>query len=593
MTYTTIIINPLDLVLDEQNPRFVTNNSKSLSQEKIMEYLINYEGVIQLAKEINEYGGLVPGERLLVLEENNKYKVLEGNRRTSAMHLLLEPSKIPQGISEARKKQIPKIKDLCFKNISSIEVDLVSSRDDAIYALTKRHIDGIKKWSQISKMFFYKNLFAQGKKLTELKNFTGESTSSIATSLKKYTFLRFILDNYNNFFPDSFIADLEIETELDTDFIVNRIFGFIVSELKIDFTKGTYNIDFTKFSNKKVELLKEILVKISYLYWGEDGKTSQINSRNLNTQTQIRNFFIYPDEDNNKAIEISNLIEAFKNEKDENEKSKNESGTSHFGNSSSQSEEHSENNSKEKEELNDKGEFESKDEESTSNDNPNQKEKNESNESSSEVETDQEEQSEANIETESGEGGNKDDNGGYSSGYKPRAPHSYSKLTSAYKLSYHYKINKRINKTKNEISNIDYKDFAISSMYLIRSLLESYVNEYIDKYASLPSDHPYRMKGIPKTRIQRTGKELQDLIYTHIKGHLRDTIKDYAETYELIEVSFSKNNNTSAMKIINYHIHSSTDVPERNEILEAWQKISVIINTLDLLLSKVSGHSNV
>ncbi|MEC1723080.1 hypothetical protein [Schinkia azotoformans] len=581
MAYTTIFISPLDLVLDEQNPRFVTNNSKNLSQEKIMEYLINYEGVIQLAKEINEYGGLVPGERLLVLEENNKYKVLEGNRRTSAMHLLLKPSEIPQGVSKTRIKQIPKINDLCLKNISSIEVDVVTSRDDAIFALTKRHIDGIKKWSQISKMFFYKNLYTQGKKLADLKDFTGESTASIATSLKKYNFLRFILDNYNNFFPDSLISNLEIETELDTDFIVNRIFGFVISELKIDFTNGTYNIDLAKLSKKKVELLKEILVKISYLYWGEDGKSSLINSRNLNTQTQIRKFFIYPNKDNARAIEISNLINLFKSDDIEKE-NPNDLQPDHI-----ESEKPSGDND------NSDQDYSSESGQGTEeNDIPNDKSTDfPDNGPSSNDGSEHDDNTETNTGSDTDSGKEKDNGENRGNGYRPRDPASYSKLSSAYKLSYHYKSNPRINKTKKEISDIDYKDFPISSMYLIRSLLESYVNEYIDTFASLPIDHELKMKGIANARNKRKGKELQELIYTHIKGHLKDIIKDYAETYELIEVTFSKNNNTSAMKIINYHIHSSTDVPEKNEILEAWKKISIIINTLDKLLNKVSDHS--
>src|SRR5579875_890384 len=571
MVYQTININPLHLVLDEQNPRFVTKNSDNLSQEKIMEYLIKYEGVIQLAKDINDYNGLVAGERLLVIKEDNKYKVLEGNRRTAAMHLLLNPSSVPDGLSISRLKQIPKINSRCLENISTIEVDLVESRDDAIYALTKRHIDGIKKWSQISKMFFYKNLFDQGKKLNELKEFTGESTGSISNSLKKYNFLRFILDHYHTYFPESTIATLEIETDLDTDFIVNRIFSFICNELSIDFAKKTYEMDLTKLGSEQKDLLIEILVKISYLYWGDDGVSSIIDSRSLNTQTEIRSFFTNPNHNIASAVEISKLIKKYKNTgnayNDENSQSRidNQDESNSTENSKKQTDPPSENIEPDNDSAGEPNEELQKDAQTE------------------DGETDQIEKTDdnRNVSIESPEP-NK------SGGYKPRDPSSYSKLTSAYKITHFYKTNPRINKTKKEISDIDYKEYTISSMYLIRSLLESYVNDYIDTFASLPRDHKYRMTGINNKREKRKGKELQELIYDHIKNHLKHTIDDYAETHQLIEVTFSKNNNTSAMKIINFHIHSSTHYPDKNEILEAWSKISTVINTLDLLLGEIT-----
>lgn len=573
MAYQTIKINPLQLVLDEKNPRFVTKNSNNLSQEKIMEYLIKYEGVIQLAKDINDYKGLVAGERLLVIKEDNKLKVLEGNRRTSAMHLLLNPVSIPSTLSKSRLKQIPKISSTCLENISSIEVDLVDSRDDAIYALTKRHIDGIKKWSQISKMFFYKNLFDQGKKINELKEFTGESSTTISGYLKKYNFLRFILDNYYLYFPKSKLANLEIETELDTDFIVNRIFSFIINELNINFTKSTYEINLKPLTTKKKELLIEILVRISYLYWGDDGFNNTIDSRSLNTQAQIRNFFINPSGKNESAIAISELITIYKRidfESDtlDDEKEKN---------TEQQNVSTSPNND------DDEIEEEKSNIDSLNEENHDINDQNNAN-TSDNVET------EVELNTNTSPdifGAPKPIKPG---SYKPRDPSTYSKLTSAYKLNHFYKSNPRINKTKKEISEIDYKEFSISSMYLVRSLLESYVNEYIDTFASLPRGHKFKMSNISNKREKRRGKELQELIYFHIKHHLKETIDDYAETHELIEVSFSKNNNTSAMKIINFHIHSSTHYPDNSEILEAWSKISTVINTLDSLLGKISGH---
>jgi hypothetical protein len=576
--YKTITVNTIELILDEKNPRFVTKNDKILSQEKILEYLINYENVIELANEINEYGGLVPGERLLVIKEDNKYKVLEGNRRTAAMHLLLNPTLIPSNIPDSRKKQLEKlrknIRKECLENISKIEVDLVQSRDDAIYALTKRHIDGIKKWSQISKMFFYRNHFEQGKKLNELKEYTGESTSRISTYLKQYSFLRFILDNYSKFYPNSTISNLEIETQLNTDFIVSRIFNFICEELDITFTRKTYEIDLSKLGKTKTELLAEILVKISYLYWGEDGKTAKIDSRKLNKKEQIKDYFINSPSDKN-AKEIAELIKAFKNLKNEQDED------DHFDDHDQQ------------DEYDHFGDHDQQDEDDHFDDHDQQDEDDHFDDHNQQDEDDHFDDHNQQDEDDHFDDHNQQDQAEQNQRrYMPRDPASYNKLTKAFKLNHHYKENPRINKTKKELSEIEYKKFPIASMYLIRSLLETYVNEYIDHFSSLSKTDNYKMRNISSNRKEREKKnmKLQDLIYNHIKNHLKSNFEEYSETYELIETAFSNNNNTSTMKIINYHIHSSTDYPDETEILNAWKKISVIINTLDKILAEHAGQ---
>ncbi|TKI57827.1 hypothetical protein E8L90_21665 [Brevibacillus antibioticus] len=119
MKYTPIEI-PLDkLILDHLNPRFV--NIPNPDEEGIKEYLIEYEEVLTIAKGINEDEGLIPGERIIVCKENEKYIVLEGNRRICACKLLI-------GLLMTDGK-LPKVKKNTADNIANIYVDLVDSRD--------------------------------------------------------------------------------------------------------------------------------------------------------------------------------------------------------------------------------------------------------------------------------------------------------------------------------------------------------------------------------------------------------------------------------------------------------------------------------
>ena len=65
-----ITISPLDLLLDDENPRFVVLNSRE--QNDIRKYLVTYEDVCQLANDINDYGGILPGERIVVLKRRDR-----------------------------------------------------------------------------------------------------------------------------------------------------------------------------------------------------------------------------------------------------------------------------------------------------------------------------------------------------------------------------------------------------------------------------------------------------------------------------------------------------------------------------------------
>lgn len=309
--YKTVEVYFHSLTLDDQNPRFVTNAKRKPSSIEIIKYLIEFEEVIELAQSIKEYGGLVPGERLLVMKDKEKYIVLEGNRRTAAISLLLNPDDYIKSLS-LKEKEFNRIKKLrnnipqeLVDNLSKFEVDIVTNRDSAIYSLTQRHIDGIKKWSQISKMYFYQKHFDSGKTINQLENFTGESSRTIADTLRKYSYLRFVLDAYREKFPNGKYNNSEIETNIPTELIIQRIFNSIRDRLKIQFD-DSYRMITSHYTKEQLKLLKDILARIANLYWDLE----QINTRNLNKKEEFENVFFNPDynESSKESIIIGNLI---------------------------------------------------------------------------------------------------------------------------------------------------------------------------------------------------------------------------------------------------------------------------------------------
>lgn len=187
-----ISVSPLELVLDTENPRFVILQSRQ--QADIRKYLVTYEDVCQLAADINAYGSLLPGERIVALREDDKYVVIEGNRRTCSLQMLLNRDLIPEGFAH----RIPDTSAAIIANCNSVEVDILPNRDSALELMTKRHIDGVKEWKPLAKKQFfaanYKN--GQGQSIRDLSRITGVTEGKIKEDIRDYKFFYSVYEKY-------------------------------------------------------------------------------------------------------------------------------------------------------------------------------------------------------------------------------------------------------------------------------------------------------------------------------------------------------------------------------------------------------------
>jgi hypothetical protein len=142
------------ILLDDKNPR-LPKSYHGKSQKEILEYMLKDGSLIELMLAIATKG-YFPGEQLLIVPlEGEIYKVIEGNRRLSAVLLLNEPnlisvsSKLSQVIEETKDLQKPfKIPCLEFKD----------EKDIHDY-LGYRHITGIKEWKLLQKASYLHGLF--------------------------------------------------------------------------------------------------------------------------------------------------------------------------------------------------------------------------------------------------------------------------------------------------------------------------------------------------------------------------------------------------------------------------------------------------
>lgn len=192
------VVSPLDLVLDTENPRFIILGNRE--QADIRKYLVTYEDVCELATGINEYGGLLPGERIVVLQEEDRYVVVEGNRRTCSLQLLLSRDLIPDGFVH----RIPPTSESVIRNCSRIEVDILPNRNAAIELMSKRHIEGVKQWKPLAKKQFFAAHYrdGHGQSVYELSQITGIRQSEIRSDICDYKFFYKIYGKYTALHPD-------------------------------------------------------------------------------------------------------------------------------------------------------------------------------------------------------------------------------------------------------------------------------------------------------------------------------------------------------------------------------------------------------
>lgn len=185
MNYKSKILSPLDLQLDEYNPRFILPQGSS--QSDILSYLLENEEVLDLAKGINSNRGLLIGERIIVCKENNKYVVVEGNRRASACKILLDNSLLPL----AYKKKLVNINKETLSNISQIPVDVANSRLEAQSAIGTKHISGVKKWNPYAKIKFFAAQFDSGRSLEYISDITSIPKPRVTSDIKSYKIIQY------------------------------------------------------------------------------------------------------------------------------------------------------------------------------------------------------------------------------------------------------------------------------------------------------------------------------------------------------------------------------------------------------------------
>jgi hypothetical protein len=139
-------VSESELNFDPENPRLVEYVGKANpSQSELIEVLWDLMAVDEIAMSVAA-SGFWDNEPLLIVQEKNKWIVIEGNRRLAAVRLLLN-AKLRETL---RATDIPRINAATARDIASLPV-IKTTRKKAWKYIGFKHVNGPSKWGSYAK----------------------------------------------------------------------------------------------------------------------------------------------------------------------------------------------------------------------------------------------------------------------------------------------------------------------------------------------------------------------------------------------------------------------------------------------------------
>ncbi len=148
-----------DLFLDPNNIRLEVVKK---TQDALITDLFSNEDAMQIFESIVE-NGFFPDERPVVVKENNKLVVVEGNRRVAALKVMLNPD-----LLGFQKNKVEKFLSQ-INVIKKVEVLIAPNRDSVNKLLAIKHTKVTRRpWKPLRQAYFYHAQIEKGKKVPGL-----------------------------------------------------------------------------------------------------------------------------------------------------------------------------------------------------------------------------------------------------------------------------------------------------------------------------------------------------------------------------------------------------------------------------------------
>lgn len=258
-----------ELFLDQKNIR--TPITEKDQRALIIDMFANEEA-FDLVKSYVQ-NGIFPDEFPIVVMEDEKYVVIEGNRRLAALKALSEPDLVP-----SYKNRITKLKN---PNVKEITVVVAPDREAAITHIANKHtINYRRSWKPLRQAYFYKSLLDEGKRIDEIMDdFPDHDIPRFIKMLDMHKLAKSVEvdpDNQDLVFDERKFPITNLERFYD-DSNISEFLGY----------------EFDKFGFLNLKIDKEEFKK-AYQVIVNDIASGRIDSRRFNTKAErkkyIRNF---------------------------------------------------------------------------------------------------------------------------------------------------------------------------------------------------------------------------------------------------------------------------------------------------------------
>lgn len=297
------IIDLEDLYLDKRNPRFssstIIGNKREVKETDIIEYLLQYGNIGQLAESINDNFGLYDEEWIsCYINDKHEIIVLEGNRRIAACKML----KNPDLVSEKLKYEIyvPNANEKTLSNICKVKAIVYQNEVDAqAYIAAKHTKPEIKRWETIEQCNYYYEQFVGGLSPIEISRRVGEDVKKICEKIRWFGLFKKIFYVVKEKYTDVLIEQVNI-LPLVTRFMPHLIAkkGKVAIDLIYDEETFSYSPD-----PINGDIYNDIILKIGEAFFVRP-KAKGVSSLERESNDQYR---ISSDEIKTK-IKVENLI---------------------------------------------------------------------------------------------------------------------------------------------------------------------------------------------------------------------------------------------------------------------------------------------
>lgn len=316
------IIDLEDLHLDKRNPRFssstIIGDEREIGDKEIIEYLLQYGRIYELAQSINRNSGLYEEEWISCYRnKNNEIIVLEGNRRVATCKILKDSSWISDAVRE--NILIPSANnEKTLENISKVKAIIYDDEKDAqLYIAAKHTKPEIKRWETVEQCNYYYEQFMQGIAPQNIGSSVGEETKKVKEKIKQFGLFKKVFNVVKEKYPELLIEDIYILP------LITRFFPPILS-VKGDLGLGISCDEDTLIYSVKPEgklVFDKILLKIGEAFFVRpkmreisgakrfSSDTCRISSDEIKTKKQVEKLVI----DDIRIPGLYNLLLEYKN----------------------------------------------------------------------------------------------------------------------------------------------------------------------------------------------------------------------------------------------------------------------------------------